>query len=255
MIHILRILRLCVIGVFCIAALGSVHYQDLPTRPPLNVLVQGQQSILTDQGLKATQSLLLEHQRLTGEEIVVAILETGASQKTDELVKKLFEKWGVGKAANNSGVLVVVFADTQEGFIEVGFGLEAVLNETKTGHLVSLLNKNLTDYPIGTALGQIIEQLLIEVGSPLASTEKSQKALSLLKTEASKNTAATPPSFAGVTLLIISLTCLIPLLFFLFWKFDLHFQAGKISRVNSFKLATLSFIKQKIRTGGVDGSW
>jgi len=89
--------------------------------------------ITNDQELE--DKILLFYEQ-TGVEIAVVTVEefTGATS-IEEYAVKLFEEWGIGDKETDTGVLVLVSQTQRQSRIEVGYGLEGVLNDAKTGRI------------------------------------------------------------------------------------------------------------------------
>ena len=61
--------------------------------------------------------------------------KSGATPTIEEFALKLEEKWGVGKKGTDRGVLMVLVMNPRRGRIEVGYGLEGILNDAKVGDI------------------------------------------------------------------------------------------------------------------------
>ncbi len=94
---------------------------------------------------------------------VVTIKSLDNDQSIDEFATALEDKWKVGPKGSDRGVLLIVSINPRKYRIEVGYGLEGILNDAKVGDIgrsmVPALSQN--DYntaiPIGVnALAQVI---------------------------------------------------------------------------------------------------
>lgn len=61
--------------------------------------------------------------------------KSGATPTIEEFALKLEEKWGVGTKGTDRGVLMVLVMNPRRGRIEVGYGLEGILNDAKVGDI------------------------------------------------------------------------------------------------------------------------
>lgn len=61
--------------------------------------------------------------------------KSGATPTIEEFAVKLEEKWGVGTKGTDRGVLMVLVMNPRRGRIEVGYGLEGILNDAKVGDI------------------------------------------------------------------------------------------------------------------------
>ena len=54
----------------------------------------------------------------------------------ESYANKLFNRWGIGTKEKDNGVLLIISKDERKIRIEVGYGLEGVLNDAKTGRIL-----------------------------------------------------------------------------------------------------------------------
>ena len=95
--------------------------------PPNEGYVTDAADVLTlDQETKL-QNLLRQYSQQTSNEIAIAILPELAGEPIADAAVTIGRKWGVGKAKQNNGVLILVGYKEQEVFIAPGYGLEATL--------------------------------------------------------------------------------------------------------------------------------
>ena len=72
-----------------------------------------------------------------GSEIaVVTVTETAPSASPKQFATTLFNRWGIGKADKNNGVLVLISQSDRRVEIETGYGLQAILPNTKVGDII-----------------------------------------------------------------------------------------------------------------------
>ena len=71
-----------------------------------------------------------------GSQVVVVTVEGMGGYNIEEYANTLFNSWGIGSSANNSGVLLLY--DHGEGYIriEVGYGLEGALTDGTAGYII-----------------------------------------------------------------------------------------------------------------------
>lgn len=79
---------------------------------------------------------ILDHlDRETTVEIAVVTLPSMEGGQIDDFTNRLFEKWGVGKAGENNGAMLLVAVQERKMRIEVGYGLEAVIPDGLAGSI------------------------------------------------------------------------------------------------------------------------
>src|ERR1700704_4037881 len=102
---------------------------------------------------------------------VVTIKTLDNDQPIDEFATALEEKWKVGKKGTDRGVLMVVVLNPRKYRIEVGYGLEGILNDAKVGDIGRSMVPSLSqgDYKTAIPLGvqQIARIIATDAGVPL----------------------------------------------------------------------------------------
>ena len=74
--------------------------------------------------------------RKTGAQVVVAIVNSTQGMDIESYSLELFRKWGIGSKENNNGVLLVLSLEEREVRIEVGYGLEGAIPDSKAGRIL-----------------------------------------------------------------------------------------------------------------------
>ncbi|HKZ35571.1 MAG TPA: TPM domain-containing protein [Patescibacteria group bacterium] len=72
----------------------------------------------------------------TSNEIAVVTLSSLEGDTVENAAVKLFEEWGIGDKEKDNGVLLLVAIDDRELRIEVGYGLEPVLTDSRSGNII-----------------------------------------------------------------------------------------------------------------------
>jgi uncharacterized protein len=91
-----------------------------------------------DSGWKSSiEDLCIKVRNETGAEIGVAVVSDLQGITIEEYAVKLFEKWGVGKADKDNGVLMLVSMQERKVRIEVGYGLEGVITDLEAGSIIN----------------------------------------------------------------------------------------------------------------------
>ena len=73
----------------------------------------------------------LDHQAKA--QVAVVTVNTLEGQDVESYAVDLFHKWGIGSKSNDHGVLILLAIQDHRGRIEVGYGLEPILPDGKTG--------------------------------------------------------------------------------------------------------------------------
>ncbi len=101
----------------------------------------------------------------TSNEIAVVTLSSLEGETVENAAVKLFEEWGIGDKEKDNGVLLLVAINDRELRIEVGYGLEPVLTDSRSGNIIR--NQITPAFKIGDYEGGIVAgtEAIIEVVS------------------------------------------------------------------------------------------
>lgn len=111
----------------------------------------------------------------TGAEVAVAIVSSLEGITIEEYAVKLFEKWGIGKAAEGNGVLLLISISDRKLRIEVGYGLEGVITDIEAGNIINnIIVPRFKDGDYNTGVYQgvvaIAEEIYAQQGKTLETT-------------------------------------------------------------------------------------
>ena len=81
------------------------------------------------------ESRIAAVRQATGAQLAVVALKSLHGGEIDDFAVKLFEQWGIGEKGKDNGVLLLVAIEDRAMRIEVGYGLEGVLNDAKCGRI------------------------------------------------------------------------------------------------------------------------
>lgn len=92
--------------------------------------------ILSSAQKQELESISQDLKQATGAELAVAIVKTVEPLDSKLYAVKLFEKWGVGEKGKDNGVLLLLTLEERRIEIEVGYGLEGVINDALAGQIL-----------------------------------------------------------------------------------------------------------------------
>ena len=134
---------------------------------------------------------------------VVTIKTIDGDQSIEEFATQLEEKWKVGAKGTDRGVLMLLVMTPRRGRIEVGYGLEGILNDAKVGDIGRSMapDARTGDYDSAVSLGvqQLSNIIAADAGvtiSPIVRTRPRQN----LQQHSS---GLGPLAFFGIILVII----------------------------------------------------
>lgn len=100
-----------------------------PKFPPLTGRVVDNAELLSPEAEARLTSELAELERTTGRQLVVATLPDLQGYEIEDYGYQLLRTWGIGRKAEDDGVILIVAPNQRKVRIEVGYGLEPVLTD------------------------------------------------------------------------------------------------------------------------------
>jgi uncharacterized protein len=97
--------------------------------PPLTGRVVDDADILSASTRSELDAMLAQHERSTGDQIVVATLDSLQGHSIEDYGYQLGRYWGIGQKGKNNGVILIVAPHERKTRIEVGYGLEGQLTD------------------------------------------------------------------------------------------------------------------------------
>jgi uncharacterized protein len=92
--------------------------------------------ILDNASASDLEALITSIEENTGAEIAVVTIDTLEGITIEEYAVVLFELWGIGKAEEDNGLLILVALMERQVRIEVGYGLEGVITDLEAGRII-----------------------------------------------------------------------------------------------------------------------
>ena len=132
----LCILTVWVLCVSCAMGQGSAAESDsfrasLKPQGPISDWAE----LLTPEQEAELNSRITALKVANGAELAVVTLKSLQGGEIDDFASKLFAQWGIGQKGKDNGVLLITAVDDRKMRIEVGYGMEGVLPDAKTGRI------------------------------------------------------------------------------------------------------------------------
>jgi len=89
------------------------------------------------------ESMMVRMNDSTTVQIAVVIVPTVGQYDISDYAQQLATKWGIGQKGKNNGVLLVLSMNDRKSRIEVGYGLESVITDIQTAHILDNVLKPL----------------------------------------------------------------------------------------------------------------
>ena len=146
--------------------------ESVSTLPAPTGYVNDFASVLSPSTKYNLEDLCTQVDRQAHAQIAVVTIKTlDNDQPIDDFATALEEKWKVGKKGTDRGVLMLVVMNPRKYRIEVGYGLEGILNDAKVGDIGRAMVPSLSqgDYNTGITLGvqQIARVIAADAGVTL----------------------------------------------------------------------------------------
>ena len=113
-----------------------LHAEKVSSLPAPTGYVSDFAGVLTPATKASVEDLCTQVDRQAHAQIAVVTIKTlEDDQSIEEFATKLEEKWKVGAKGTDRGILMVFVMTPVRGRIEVGYGLEGILNDAKVGDI------------------------------------------------------------------------------------------------------------------------
>ena len=119
-----------------LAPAAFLHAEKVSTLPAPTGYVNDFAGVLSPSTKQSIEDLCTQVDRQAHAQIAVVTVKTiDDDVSIEEFATKLQEKWGVGAKGSDRGVLMIFVMTPRRGRIEVGYGLEGILNDAKVGDI------------------------------------------------------------------------------------------------------------------------
>ena len=127
-----------------------------PNFPPLTGRVVDNAGILDAATIQNLTGMLDQHERATGQQVVVVTLKSLGGFAIEDYGYRLGRHWGIGQKGRNTGAMLIVVPSERKVRIEVGYGLEGTLTDAISRTIIDgdiLPNFRRGDYNAGVLAG------------------------------------------------------------------------------------------------------
>ncbi|MBP9749592.1 MAG: TPM domain-containing protein [Candidatus Pacebacteria bacterium] len=92
--------------------------------------------VLTDTEEASLEGLLADLEKQTGAQTAVVTVPDMGGDYIEHYAVKLFEEWGIGGSERDNGLLLLLALQEREVRIEVGYGLEGILTDSRSAGII-----------------------------------------------------------------------------------------------------------------------
>jgi uncharacterized protein len=144
--------------------------------PPLTGRVVDQTGTLSREQQAGLERTLQEFEARKGSQLAVLLVATTAPEPIEQYALRVGEQWKIGRKKVDDGAILVVAKDDRALRIEVGYGLEGVLNDATAKRIISEVivpRFREGDFYVGINAG-LDRMMRVIDGEPLPAPAKSQ---------------------------------------------------------------------------------
>jgi uncharacterized protein len=131
MIHI-RLFRMALLPCLLLFGACLTRAEDIKKIQPSGYVTDPAGVIATDTKARL-ESLCTEVEQKTGSQMAIVTVTSLEDESVETYAVDLFKQLGIGKKKDNRGVLLLVAPHERKYRIEVGYGLEPVINDARAG--------------------------------------------------------------------------------------------------------------------------
>jgi uncharacterized protein len=165
------VFRLLTAALFLFFAFTS-HAQSIDSLPKPTDYVSDFAHVLSADSVAQLDSLSaqLDHSAANAQ-IAVVTVQTMNGDDAADYANQLEDKWKIGKKGSDKGVLVLLAVGDHKYRIDVGYGLEGILNDAKVGdigrEMVPYLRSGNYDDAVTLAVGQVAQVIAADANVTL----------------------------------------------------------------------------------------
>ncbi|MEO8136136.1 MAG: YgcG family protein [Betaproteobacteria bacterium] len=137
--------------------------------PPLTARVTDQTATLGAAQQSALEQTLQAFEARKGTQVAVLVVATTAPETIEQYALRVAEQWKLGRKRVDDGAILVIAKDDRALRIEVGYGLEGVLNDATSKRIISeTITPRFRDGDFNGGITAGVEQMLRVIdGEPL----------------------------------------------------------------------------------------
>ena len=137
--------------------------------PPMAARVTDQTATLTAEQKAALEQTLQAFEARKGSQLAVLIVPTTAPEAIEQYALRVAEQWKLGRKKVDDGAILVVAKNDRALRIEVGYGLEGVLNDATSKRIISeTITPRFKQGDFNGGIGAGIDQIIRVIdGEPL----------------------------------------------------------------------------------------
>ncbi|WP_263366012.1 TPM domain-containing protein [Edaphobacter bradus] len=154
------ILRWLTVILFLLVPVASLSAESVSSLPAPTGYVNDFAGVLNPTTKQNLEVLCTQVDRQAQAQIAVVTIKTlDNDQSIEEFATELEDKWKVGTKGTDRGVLMIFVMTPRRGRIEVGYGLEGILNDAKVGDIGRSMSPAVRQGDYNTAIPLGVRQI------------------------------------------------------------------------------------------------
>ncbi|SNS83768.1 uncharacterized protein SAMN05421770_102518 [Granulicella rosea] len=145
--------------------------ETVASMPAPTAYIDDYAGVLSPGGRQQAEAMCTRLHLLTKAQVIVVTVKTLEGVSVDQFANKLFHQWKIGESKTDRGVLLLFAIDDHKRRIEVGYGLEGILNDAKVGdigrEMVPALRAEHYDEAINLGVRDVAEAIAADAGVSL----------------------------------------------------------------------------------------
>jgi len=152
--------RWLAVVILLLAPSATLTAESVSTLPRPTSYVSDFANVLSPSTKQNLEYTCLQVDRQAHAQIAVVTIKTiDGDQSIEEFSTALEDKWKVGAKGTDRGVLLLVVLNPRKGRIEVGYGLEGILNDARAGDILRSMAPYTRQGDFNTAITGAVQQL------------------------------------------------------------------------------------------------
>lgn len=168
-----------IVLLICLFAIQAVQAKEYTVQSVPNVQVADRTQYVSDPdnflGTEAKtriNDMLTQLRDSNSVEAAVVVLPSIGNEDIDNFATELFTHWGIGKASNDNGLLIIAVMDQRQIVFRTGYGIEGVLPDVLCSRIIrQYIIPAFRDGNYGKGMTDAVQQTLNIVMTPEASAE------------------------------------------------------------------------------------
>lgn len=142
-----------------LGSLAGLHAETVATLPAPTSYVSDFANVIDPGTRQQIEALCTQLDQQAHTQFAIVTVHNLGGDDVDDFAVRLEEKWKVGAKGTDRGLLLLLAVDDRKWRIEVGYGLEGILNDAKTGDIGRSMVPLLRQQQYGTAVALATQQL------------------------------------------------------------------------------------------------